>query len=269
MSAFFYHLVFYFRTGVRDKQSLMMNYLFPLGFFFMMGYIMPAINPPFLDTLVPVMIGFAVIATTSLGIPDPLVKAREDGIFRSYKINGVPAFSILIIPALTTILHLVIVSAIIASFSGLVFKAPMPENWAGFGLSFIALAVASTGLAVLIGVVSPSTRMTILWSQVIFLPSMLLGGLMLPYSILPDAAKKFSQLLPATHAMNAINGLGMGITPDFDPWVSIGILFAAGVVGFGLAVYLFSWDSKNAVRRGSPLLALLVLLPFVVGMFFL
>jgi len=34
---------------------------------------------------------------------------------------------------------------------------------------------------------------------------------------------------------------------------------------FGLAVYLFSWDSRNTARRGHPLLALLFLLPFVVG----
>jgi ABC-type multidrug transport system permease subunit len=84
--------------------------------------------------------------------------------------------------------------------------------------------------------------------------------------MLPDAVQKVAQLLPATQAMNAFNGLAMGKVADFSPWGSIIILFASGILAFGLGVYLFSWDSHNSTRRGHPLLALLVLLPYVVGM---
>jgi hypothetical protein len=44
-------------------------------------------------------------------------------------------------------------------------------------------------------------------------------------------------------------------------------LLMSGFMAFGLAVYLFSWDRRNSTRRGHPLLALLCLLPFVIGMF--
>jgi len=96
---------------------------------------------------------------------------------------------------------------------------------------------------------------------------MLLGGLMLPYSMLPQVAGKFAQLLPATQAMNAFNGLAMGKTAAFSPWGSVISLLACGLLAFGLAVFLFSWDSRNSTRRGSPLLAFLALLPFVLGIF--
>jgi len=36
-----------------------------------------------------------------------------------------------------------------------------------------------------------------------------------------------------------------------------------------LALYLFSWDNRNAARRGHPLLALLALIPFLAGIFLL
>ena len=252
-----------------NYQLLLMNYLFPLGFYLMVGFVMPVINPTFLETMVPAMVVFAVLAATFLGLPDPLVSAREAGIFRSYKINGVPSLSILTIPALTTMLHLVIVAVIITASAPLLFGAPLPVNWLLYGLTFVAFAFACAGLSVLIGVVSPSTRMTVLWSQLIFIPSMLLAGLMLPYSMLPAAAGKIAQLLPATHAMNAFNGLAMGNTADFSPWGSIIILLLSGLLAFGLALYLFSWDSHNSTRRGHPLLALAVILPFVVGLFLL
>ena len=266
MNAFANHFSFEFRTGIRNRQLLLMNYLFPLGFYLMIGFVMPLINPLFLETMIPAMVVFAILAATFLGLPDPLVSAREAGIFRSYKINGVPPISILTIPALTTMLHLVIVAVIITASAPLLFDAPLPVNWINYGITFIVLAFACAGISVLIGVISPSTRMTVLWSQLIFIPSMLLAGLMLPYSMLPVVVGKIAQLLPATHAMNAFNGLTMGKTADFAPWGSIILLLISGVLSFGLAIYLFSWDSRNSTRRGHPLLALLVLLPYFVGM---
>jgi len=107
----------------------------------------------------------------------------------------------------------------------------------------------------------------VLWSQLVFVPSMLLGGLMLPYSMLPEAAGKVAQLLPATHAMNAFNGLSMGSAADFSPWGSVIVLALSGLLAFALAGFLFSWDSRNTTRRGHPLMAFLALLPFAVGIF--
>ena len=272
MNAFLNHFSFEFRTRIRNKQLLLMNYLFPLGFYLMMGFIMPAINPPFLATLVPAMVVFAILAATFLGLPDPLVKAREAGIFRSYKINGIPASSILTIPALTTLLHLVIVTAIITVTAPILFDAPLPVNYLNYVLIFMAMAVACAGISVLIGVISSSTRMTVLWSQLFFIPSMLLGGLMIPYRMLSDNvafAGKISQILPATLAMNAFNGLAMGKEADFAPWGSVIVLSLSGLLAFGLAIYLFNWDRRNTTQRGHPLMALLFLLPYVVGIFLL
>lgn len=262
MSAFTTHFAFEFKTGIRNKNLLLMNYLFPLGFYLMMGFIMPEINPFFREAMIPAMVTFAILAATLLGLPDPLVNGRETGIFRSYKINGVPAASILLIPGLTTGLHLAIVTLIIIFTAPLLFDAVMPVNGVTFFIAITALTLACSGLGILIGVVSPSTRMTVLFSQVIFVPSMLLGGLMMPFGLLPEGAQAIAKLLPATHAMNAFNGLAMGLTADFSPWASIAVLAVSGIIAFVMALYLFSWDSKNSHRRGHPLFALLVLLPY-------
>ena len=94
MTAFTNHFSLEFRTGIRNKTLLLMNYLFPVGFYLMMGFVMPAINPTFRAMIIPSMVVFAILAATMLGLPDPLVNARETGIFRSYKINGIPSLSI-------------------------------------------------------------------------------------------------------------------------------------------------------------------------------
>jgi len=52
MNAFLNHFSFEFRTGIRNKTLLLMNYLFPLGFYTMMGLLMTGINPAFRETMI-------------------------------------------------------------------------------------------------------------------------------------------------------------------------------------------------------------------------
>ena len=95
MSAFTNHFLFEFRTGLRNPIAQLMNYLFPLGFYVMMGVVMTSVNPGFKDFMIPAMIIFSSMASNLLGLPSPIVESREAGIYRSFKINGVPAISIL------------------------------------------------------------------------------------------------------------------------------------------------------------------------------
>lgn len=266
MNAFAHHLGFEFRVGIRNKTLMLMNYLFPLGCYILFGALMGSVNPGFLKTIVPAMSLFAVMGGALLGMPSALVTAREAGIFRTYKINGVPALSILIIPVLTSMLHALLATIIIAATAPALFDGQAPANWLGFLLVFLASAFAFAGLGTLIGVVSGDARLTVLYSQLVFLPSMILGGLMLPSSMLPPAMARLGLLLPTTYAMDAFGGLAMGQADGLHPWLSLAILAAAGLLALGLSVYLFSWDSKNATRRGHPALALLAWLPYAAGL---
>ena len=269
MRAFAAHFSFEFRTGIRDKTQLLMNYLFPLGLYVVLGYLMTELNPLFIETVIPAMIIIAIMSGTILSLPNPLVAAREAGIFRSYKINGVPAISVLTVPALTTILHMVVVAVIITATAPLVFGAPPPVNWPGLILFFLLTAFAHAGLGMLISVVSSSSRTIVLWSQLVFLPSMMIGGLMIPFTMLPGILGKVSLLLPTTYAMNVFQGLAQNQTTAFDPVWSAVILLAGGTLSFMLANYLFSWDKSNPTRRGQAALALLVLVPYILGLVWL
>lgn len=268
INAFFHHFSFEFRAGIRHKQLLFMNYLFPLGFYLLMGSIMTGINPSFRENMIPSMMMFSTLAATLMGIPIALATAQEKGIFRSYKINGIPVVSLLLISAFTTILHLLIVAIIITVTAPLFFGASWPTNWIYFILTFIVVTLNSACISVLIGVISSNARVSIMWSQLIFVISILLSGLMFPHSILPEVAGNLSKLLPATHAMNAYNGLAMGKAADFSPWGSLIILLLASGLAFGLAIYLFSWDHHNSTRRGNPILGILAFIPFIFSVFF-
>lgn len=269
MTAFMNHTFIEFRSSLRSKQQLFLNYAFPLGFYTMMGLVMTQINPLFTETIIPAMVLFAVMAAILLGLPDPLVSARESGIFRSYKIMGIPARNILIVPALTTMIHLIIVCLVILITAPLFFDAPAPQNFAGFTLVTFASLIAHTGIGVLIAVISSSSRATILWSQLVFLPSMLVSGLMMPYDMLPASAQTFARLFPATYGMMGYSEYAFASsTSAFGAW-SLVILLTGGALAFGLAIYLFNWDRHNTTQNRHPLLAVLALLPYIAGTFLL
>ncbi len=265
MTAFANHFSFEFKTGLRSPALLLMNYLFPLAFYAMMGLVMTQINPGFKAALVPAMATFATMVGTVLGLPGPLVEARESGVFRSFKINGVPALSILAIPALTSIFHALIVAAVVAATGPVLFGGTAPTNWLAFALIVVLSAFTFGALGMLIGVVSTSSRSTVLFSQAIFLPSMLLGGMMVPLDLLPEGARRVAALLPTTHVMQALRGLAYGETTIISPALAVAVLAAGCLLAFGLSVYLFDWDSRNSARRGHPLLALLALAPFALA----
>jgi len=267
MKAFLHHLSFEFGTGIRNRQLLFMNYLFPLGVYLLVGLIMVQINPLFGETAISSMCVFAITAVALLGIPDPLVNANLSGIFRSYKINGVPSISILTIPGVTTSLHLLVVVAIIILTAPPLMDAPLPTNWLGFALALLATLLAMVGLGLLIGVVASTSRMTVLLSQVIFLPSMLVGGIMMPHSFLPETVQRISFILPPSHAMIAFQGLAQGIETIVDPYASLLILLIGGMLAFGLSILLFNWDPHNRTSRGHPLMAILAILPYIAGIF--
>jgi ABC-2 type transport system permease protein len=265
MTAYIYHLEYDFYNGLRDRSLLLMNYLFPLALLFMMGTLFASINPAFHETIIPAMIIVAVMTSTLLGMPNPIVASREAGVFRSYKINGVPASSILSIPILSSLMHMILASIIIMVIAVPLFHANLPTQWGYFVLVGLLTVFAMSGLGMLIGVISSNSRATILISQLFFVPSMMLSGVFMPISMLPPNMQRIALLLPATHAMNAWQSLAFGKPAAVDPYGSMLVLLIGGLMAFGLAVVLFQWDSHNQQRGRSPYLAVIAMVPYVLA----
>ena len=266
MSALAIHFAFQFRSMLRNPAQMLLSYLFPLSFYAFMGLVMTAINPGFQDNLLTSMTIFTVMTAAILGLPGPLVDEREAGIYRAYRVNGVPAAAVLAMPALTTGFHSLIAASLVAATAVPLFGAPVPASWIALALATVLGAAVFAAFGTLIGVVSTSSRATVLLSQAIFLPSMLLGGLMVPIETLPSGARIAALLLPTTWLGQLEQSTVYGREVVVDPALAAAVLVSSAVLAFAVASYSFNWDRKNATRRGHPALGLLALLPFVVGM---
>lgn len=265
MSAFAHHFGFEFKAGLRNPIGMMMFYLFPLGFYLLMGLLMVELNPEFTEVMIPALVIITVMAGTILGLPSQIVETREAGIYRSFKINRVPVGSILGVPVIAAVVHGLIASVLIAVTAGPLFGATSPTSWWGFLVITLVVAFSSGAIAALIAVVSSSSRGTVLWSQLIFVPSMMVGGLMFDAAFLPDSLAVVARLLPTTYAMQALLGGGFDGDTVMGATTAFVITVIVGVMAYALARLLFAWDSGNLSRRHPTWLALLVFVPMLVG----
>lgn len=256
------HAALELRTGVRDRSLLLMTYLFPLGFYLFMGLFMTRMNPAFTAIMVPGMTVLAMLSAGMFSLPGPLVAAREGGVLRSYRISAVPVGAIVGVPVVTTTAHLMVVAAVVAVTAPLVFGAERVAP-GGFLLVTVVAGLCHAALGMLIGVISADTRITVLWSQLIFLPSMMLAGIVVPLDQLPEMFRPLSRVLPATHAMEAYHGLAGSGPGGPGAWLSLGALAVGGALAVALALACYSWDEHGAGRRLPRVLAVAALLPFV------
>jgi ABC-2 type transport system permease protein len=265
MRAFANHLAYDFRSALRDRGRLLLFHLFPLAYFALCGSFMTAVNPFFRQAMLPGMVLFAVMSAALLAAPSALVQARENGVFRSYRINGVPSASILSVPVVGAALHVAVVSLAISLAGAFVFGGRTPASAAGFAAAALLSYAAYAALGVLIGVAAGKDASAILVSQLIFVPSIMLGGLMVPARMMPEGLQRIALVLPSTHCMRAFAGLGGMNGGAAIPWASLLVLGSSAVLSFGLALALFEWDSRANRPSRKALAAILGIVPYAVA----
>ncbi|MGM0432831.1 MAG: ABC transporter permease [Spirochaetota bacterium] len=265
MNGFKYYATYVIKTGFRDKSLMMMNYLFPLGFLLMAGLFMTQLNPFFTEIMVPGMATFAMMSAALLNISGTVIQERENGIYRSFRVNGIPASSITGVPILANLLHALIVTGLTAALSILLFDGRIPLNWSWFIIVTVATALSVSTLGLLIGVVAPSQRAGILLAQAVYIPSVLLGGIMIPLEMMPENLTVPIHLLPASYSMQSYNALAMeGAQLTAATGFPLVILLVGAALQLLLSRGLFTWDNRGTTSKAG-FLALTALLPYIFG----
>lgn len=230
MSAFLYGLALQWRLDLRSKTLLITCYVVPLLFFALMGGIFTSLDPRAKATLVPSMTVLGVSMGALVGLPPTLVEVYGGGSKRVYQANGVPMYLGLVSAFCSAFLHLLLMSTILLAAAPLAFGAALP---ASLPLYFAALAVflaASLGIGCVLGLaVKNQSKLTML-SQLVFLPSILLSGIMFPAELLPDALTWLGWLFPASWGYRLMldGGFSLG-----NLW-PLAVFFVAAAVLCGL-----------------------------------
>lgn len=200
MGAFIYGVLLQWKLDIRNKGIVLTYYVVPLVFFGFMGGIFTSIDPASKQTLIQSMTIFAISMGAFLGSPIPLVELYGSEIKKAYKVGGIPLWIAVVNNLISGFIHLFIVSLVIFFLAPIAFNAAMPDNLV---LHFTVVAVfifTSLLIGTVLGLFIKNMTTLTMVSQFLFLPSIMLSGIMFPSSMLPKVFESLGKVFPATWA---------------------------------------------------------------------
>jgi ABC-2 type transport system permease protein len=150
--------------------------------------------------------------------------------------------------ALKTRMVLLLAAAALQIAAAMALGMPAPAHPFGLALAFILTAAAFMGLGLLIAALADNVPSVQALGQCIFLPMLIIGGVAVRLSTLPDWALHVSTFFPGRYAVAAMQSHVTG-----QGWSGVGFdalalaLIGAAAITAGLA--LFRWDAGKRKRR--------------------
>ncbi|MGG5460385.1 ABC transporter permease [Clostridium sp. B9] len=204
MNKILHGILLNFKLDLRNKNILLVYYVVPLIFFTFMSGIFTSIDPNAYKTLIPSMTIFAITMGAIIGFPNPLVEFFNSDIKKMYVVGNIPLWIELINNFISAFIHLFIVSTLIFFVAPITFKATVPLNLSNYFLSLALLIISSLSIGLVLGLFIKSISKLTMISQIVFLPSIMLSGIMFPTEMLPSFLEKLGSILPSTIAFKSM-----------------------------------------------------------------
>ena len=230
MKAFLYGVGLQFKMDIRSKTMLITCYLVPLVFFFFMSGIFTSIDPSAVNTLIPSMSVFVITMSALIGLPPSLGEVYGGDIKKVYKANGVPLSLGVVTQFISSFIHTLIVCLIVFAVAPFVFKAELPANLPLYFCSLVSLLCVTLAIGCIIGLLVKTQAKQTMVAIIIFLPSVMLSGIMFSSAMLPDFMQYLAYIFPATIGFQAMTDLAIWHLPV------LAILFAAFCAAIALTL---------------------------------
>ncbi|MEF9951056.1 MAG: ABC transporter permease [Clostridium sp.] len=211
MEGFLYGIALQWKLDLRNKGILITYYIVPLVFFIFMGGIFTSIDPTAYKTLIPAMTVFGVTMGSIIGAPTSLVETFRSDIKKSYIVGGIPLWTVVVNNFISGFIHLFIMSIGIFIIAPIAFNATVPENYFVYFITLTMFIATSLTVGTVLGLVVKTVSRLTMISQFIFLPSIMLSGIMFPSSMLPNILQKLGSIFPATWGYKCMTNINIDI----------------------------------------------------------
>ncbi len=193
-----YSLYLHLKLDLRNKNVLLTYYLMPIVFFLFFGSILLSMNDEYVKIYGQAMVIFAITIGAILGSPIPLIEFYETDIKKAYKVGNVPLWLPVMLNFISACIHLFVTSIIIIILAPIIFNVQPISDYLIFFTSLFAFLVLSVSIGSVLGLyVKNTSRLTVI-GQLIFLPSIMLSGILFPNEMLPEIFVKLSYVFPTT-----------------------------------------------------------------------
>lgn len=197
MNGFLYGAALQWKLDIRNRSVLVTCYIVPLIFFLLMGGVFTSVMTEMKTTLIQSMTVMSVSMGALIGFPPSLIETYGGDVKKVYKANGVPLYSGLVTMFLSAFVHLMMSCVIIFLLAPVLFNATLPIRLPSFFLALAIYIMVSLSIGSICGLIIKNQAKLTMVSQLVFLPSIMLSGIMFPVELLPDFLKTLGHIFPA------------------------------------------------------------------------
>lgn len=205
MGSFLYSTVLQWKIDFRNRGVLLTYYIVPIVFYLVMGSVFSSINPALKGTLIQSMTIFAVSMAAFLGTPAPVIELFGSDAKKAYRVGNIPLWVIILNNFISAFIHIFIVCIVIFFTAPIFFGASYPSDVLIYFLILAFFVLVCIGVGTTIGLIAKKPSSMTMLGQLVFLPSIILSGIMFDAKMLPAALNKINQVLPATQGFKILS----------------------------------------------------------------
>jgi len=250
MDAFLHQFRVSLNLHFRNRMALIYSYLFPTIFLIAFWVLYRYDRVP-LARHMGELLTVTALGGACFGLPTTMVSERERGVWRRYRLAPVRTGTLLASTVAARYVLLVLAGLLqVALAMGV--GMPLPNHPLDLWIAFSFVAFALLGLGLVIATLADNVPAVQALGQCIFLPMLIIGGVAVQLSSLPEWAQHVSAFFPGRYAVEAmqssVTGQGLRVMG-----FSLLALLLIGLAGFVAGIRNFRWDAEQrfAQRNGK------------------
>jgi ABC-2 type transport system permease protein len=248
MDAFLHQFRVSLHLHFRNRMALIYSYLFPTIFLIAFWVLYRYDRVP-LARHMGELLTVTALGGACFGLPTTMVSERERGVWRRYRLAPVRTGTLLASTVAARYVLLVLAGLLqVALAMGI--GMPVPNHPFDLWIAFSFVAFALLGLGLVIATLADNVPAVQALGQCIFLPMLIIGGVAVQLSSLPEWAQHVSAFFPGRYAVEAmqssVTGQGLRVIG-----FSLLALLLIGLAGFVAGIRNFRWDAEQRFARRS------------------
>jgi len=265
MDAFLHQFRVSLNLHFRNRMALIYSYLFPTIFLIAFWVLYRYDRVP-LARHMGELLTVTALGGACFGLPTTMVSERERGVWRRYRLAPVGTGTLLASTVAARYVLLVLAGLLQVALA-MAIGMPLPNHPIDLWIAFTFVAFALLGLGLVIATLADNVPAVQALGQCIFLPMLIIGGVAVQLSSLPDWAQHVSAFFPGRYAVEAmqtaVTGQGLRVMG-----FSLLALLLIGLAGFVAGIRQFRWDAEQrfAQRSGKGWVAMALVAWAAVGL---
>ena len=244
------HFILCLRLNIKSPQALIYGYLVPVLFLLAFGSVFRTDTPALLHEMGQ-LLTITVLGGACFGLPTALVSERERGVWRRYRLLPVPVSGLLLSTLAARLLIIASAGLLQCLLARAVFGTPFPEHPWAMLLAAVVVTASFLGLGLLVAALANDVPAVQALGQCLFLPMILIGGVGVPLSVLPDFAQKIAGFMPGRYAVDVLQKAYEASGAFAGTGFSYAALILIGAAAALAGSVLFRWEPGP--RRGLSL----------------